>query len=95
MIESIITIVISGFALYGFVRLITERSKADKDAAVLWTINRSPDGIYATDIAKITGVGTGTIYVVLARLEDSGAVRYMRDAQWPHRYRYFIQKSIR
>lgn len=95
MLESIITIVICGFGLYGLIRFATDRSRAEKDAAVLWVINRSPEGIYAIDICNVTGVSISTIYILLARLEDTGQVRYMRDAKWPHRFRYFIAKPMR
>jgi DNA-binding transcriptional ArsR family regulator len=77
------------------IHMITDRSRKQKVDAVLWVINRSPEGIYALDICDITGVSISTIYIVLARLQDAGAVRYMRDAQWPHRYRYFIANNKR
>lgn len=91
--STLVLLALYGLAAYGLIVLVTKRSQDELRDAVIWTINHSPEGIYAKDISTITGIPYSQIYIVLARLEDSGAVRYERDAKWPHRFRYFIQNT--
>lgn len=88
---------VGGLAMYGALKLFTDRDVHEKNAAIMWVLQRSkPDGMYALDICKVTGVGQSLIYPMLSKLEDRGLVRFTRDPQWPHRYRYhFIEDEAR
>lgn len=65
------------------------RSRAEKEAAILWCLRREP-GMFATDVCAITGVWRGSIYIYLAAMEDRGQVRSVRpEGKYPQRYRYY------
>jgi hypothetical protein len=93
----LLTIAIVGLALYGFVKLLTDRSSHDKDMAILWVLMSScdDDGMYAMDICKITGVPHSGIYPRLAKLESRGLVTFTRDTDWPHRFRYHVDADFK
>lgn len=51
------------------------RSKEEKEQAVLWCLDRAPDGLFAIDLERITGIWSGSLYPCLARLKGRGLVR--------------------
>lgn len=65
------------------------RSKQEKRDAILWCLRRSPSGMYATELCKITGLWRITIYIHLGRMDEDGLVAMVRDhGPYPQRYKY-------
>lgn len=90
-------LLVLAFALYGVLRLLTDRSVSTQEAAVLWVLQQADDrGLYALDICDITGISAGSIYPMLARLEDRGIVRYTIDElNRRHRYHFVTSEVLR
>lgn len=90
MFEVIFKVVVVLLALYGVVRILFERDRHEKEAALLWVLQHGgiEKGMYALDLAKITGISQFSIYQRLERLEQKELIRVSRDQLWPFRYRY-------
>lgn len=97
LLDWIALIIVGLFALYGCTKLVGERSMSTKEAAILWVLQAADDrGLYALDICDITGIGAGSIYPMLARLEDRGIVRYTIDElNRRHRYHFVADEVAR
>lgn len=53
----------------------TLRRRGDaRRAAILDALAEHPEGMYGLDLWKATGIGVGSLYPLLVRLEDSGVV---------------------
>lgn len=80
-------IVLDLFAVGAFALGVTGRRRARREAAVLDALKAGHR--YGLDISKASGLRGGTMYPVLVRLEDRGAVASrFEDGPWPRRRVY-------
>lgn len=51
------------------------RSNDEKEAAILWCLDREPAGLFPIDLEQITGIWPGSLYPRLDALKRRGLVR--------------------
>ena len=79
---------------------VVRRSRAQyprTDMRIVFDAMRAVDDVTAMDLCKMTKLGTGRIYVALARLEHLGAVegRFDDATGYPRRRRYNVTAAGR
>lgn len=83
-------------AFYGGIRLVADRNEREKRLSILWVLEREHDkGMTGVELHTITGVSLGSIYPMLARLEDEGLVlRRIDEVTRRHRFYINLEKTL-